>query len=585
MRHVRIVTALLLVAPTSAQTLLRSVPGPGLNAQFGAASILVPDQNADGYADVLVGAPGYNQERGAIFCVSGGFLATGLGASTVWSLAPTANQGDRFGASLAFVGDATGDGIGDFLVGQPGYDTSTFADAGRVHLIDGVLRQSVRTFSGPEQGAALGTAMTVTEDATGDGRVEVAVSAPGALATTGRILVFDLSYPFGPSGTYFIDILWGTSLPSALDPGVALASGFDFNGDTVLDIAVGIPGGSNGGGVRILSGFGLQPLGEYLSVAPGERLGAAVDAAHDYDGDGRIDLVIGAPNAASGGAQPGRAVVVSSKRLYDDTPPFEIYTLSPLAPGATPTTLHFGAAVRASADLNGDGVGDFLVGAPDFSTTVPIGPGKGAVTLYSGATGQRLSSVVGANQDRLGDSILGAVADLDGDSFPEFVVAGSRSDVVAVDNGVLKAYRLFPVTPSTYCTGKPNSLGCTPSIGFTGSPSASAPSGFVITATNVLNQKNGLCFYSYAPQSAAFQGGFLCVATPTLRTPPQSSGGATSGASCTGAFDLDFNAWIASGFDASLVVGAEVYAQYWARDPQSPSKTSLSNALRLLVNP
>jgi hypothetical protein len=72
---------------------------------------------------------------------------------------------------------------------------------------------------------------------------------------------------------------------------------------------------------------------------------------------------------------------------------------------------------------------------------------------------------------------------------------------------------------------------------------------------------------------------------PVVRTLVQSSGGATSGNDCSGTFSFDFNARIQSGIDPSLVTGREVFAQYWSRDPASPSTTSLSNALRFVINP
>jgi hypothetical protein len=72
---------------------------------------------------------------------------------------------------------------------------------------------------------------------------------------------------------------------------------------------------------------------------------------------------------------------------------------------------------------------------------------------------------------------------------------------------------------------------------------------------------------------------------PTVRTPVQGSGGSASGDDCSGYFSYDFNARIQSGVDPLLVPGAEVFCQYWSRDPWSASTTSLSNALRFLVQP
>lgn len=145
--------------------------------------------------------------------------------------------------------------------------------------------------------------------------------------------------------------------------------------------------------------------------------------------------------------------------------------------------------------------------------------------------------------------------------------------------------RLFPVAPQTYCTANHNSLGCAASISYSGSPSASSLAPFLIRATNFLNQRPGALFYSYRPANSHFQGGFKCVANPMLRTPVQNAGGSTTGSDCTGSYSFDFNAGIQNGADPALVAGVEMFAQYWGHDPQAQSRASLSNALRLLVNP
>ncbi|MCK6446432.1 MAG: VCBS repeat-containing protein [Planctomycetes bacterium] len=135
---------------------------------------------------------------------------------------------------------------------------------------------------------------------------------------------------------------------------------------------------------------------------------------------------------------------------------------------------------------------------------------------------------------------------------------------------------------TTYCTAKTSSVGCLPTIGWTGTPSASAGSGFTITCTNVREQKSGILFYGAQPLGATFQGGHLCVKPPTKRTPPQDSVGS---APCNATYAFDFNAFVAGGTDPNLVQGAQLYVQWWMRDPQSPSTTGLSNGLAFVLCP
>lgn len=137
--------------------------------------------------------------------------------------------------------------------------------------------------------------------------------------------------------------------------------------------------------------------------------------------------------------------------------------------------------------------------------------------------------------------------------------------------------------PSTYCTSKVNSQGCTPAIASSGSPSMTSASAFDITCDMMLNNKAGIFFYGLAPGSLPFQGGFLCVAPPIQRTAVQSSGGNPPPDDCSGTYSFDFNAYAQSGADPNIMVGTMLYGQYWSRDPQSPSTTSLSDALAWIM--
>jgi hypothetical protein len=133
----------------------------------------------------------------------------------------------------------------------------------------------------------------------------------------------------------------------------------------------------------------------------------------------------------------------------------------------------------------------------------------------------------------------------------------------------------------TYCTAKTNSQGCVPSIGWSGMPDVTGTSDFVIRCNSVLELKAGILFYGFAPNDAPFQGGFLCAKAPVTRTPPQLA----VGSSCASTYSFDFDAHIRSGKDPSLTAFTVVFAQWWMRDPQSPSTTGLSNALRFRICP
>ena len=151
-----------------------------------------------------------------------------------------------------------------------------------------------------------------------------------------------------------------------------------------------------------------------------------------------------------------------------------------------------------------------------------------------------------------------------------------------------------PPPPVSYCTPKINSLGCTPTIGFTGVPSASSGSGFVVTSTNTRNRKSGLLLYGITGRSAVvFQGGTLCVRSPVRRTGGLASGGNPAPIDdCSGLFTIDMNAY-AHQTSAPLplpelsVIGTLIDCQFWGRDSGFvfPNNSSLSAGLEYTVGP
>jgi hypothetical protein len=143
---------------------------------------------------------------------------------------------------------------------------------------------------------------------------------------------------------------------------------------------------------------------------------------------------------------------------------------------------------------------------------------------------------------------------------------------------------------AVYCTAKTNSLGCLPEIGFSGMPSASANSGFVITADNIHNDRRGLLFYGLnGPASVSFLGGTLCVQSRVYRTPQQNSLGTLGGeADCSGHYSIDMNAFAAGRVGgnpqpALTLPGTTVNCQYWNREESATFKSGLTDAVQYTI--
>jgi hypothetical protein len=143
--------------------------------------------------------------------------------------------------------------------------------------------------------------------------------------------------------------------------------------------------------------------------------------------------------------------------------------------------------------------------------------------------------------------------------------------------------------PVSYCTAGTTASGCQALLAASGTPSASAPSGFAVDAPAVEGAKDGLFFYGFNGAQANPWGNgtsYQCVVPPTIRTPTLGSGG--SAGACDGSFHRDMNAfWSGAPPSKQPAAGQQVWLQLWFRDPANTSSqtTSLSDALAITVAP
>lgn len=176
--------------PSNTPGLTLTSPVP--HVSYGLVVAALGDIDADGVADIAVAAP-TEDNRGVVRMYAG---KIGRTQSQVPMMTLSSGQvGSRYGETLSGGGDVDGDGRGDFVIGEPGWDGGQ-TDEGRITLFLGGPLVTLDTFAQRIEsnvvGAEFGGALAPMRDLNLDGFADVMVGAPAA---AGRV------YPyFGGNG-------------------------------------------------------------------------------------------------------------------------------------------------------------------------------------------------------------------------------------------------------------------------------------------------------------------------------------------------------------------------------------------------
>ncbi|MFN2375875.1 MAG: FG-GAP-like repeat-containing protein [Candidatus Binatia bacterium] len=316
---------------------------------------------------------------------------------------PEGELGFRFGEPL----DVDGDGVADIAAGARFKVGEGISKDGVAAVWSGKNGALLRRWEGQLRGALFGHWTTALPDLDGDGLADVVVAAPQARvegATHGVV-----SARSAASG----NVIWRRFAPREEMLGWDLAPAGDQDGDGRIDLFVGAPS-QQGGRAYLLSGATGEIVRSYAPPRKREFFGWSIASAGDLDGDGRADLLVGGqPEGGDEGGAP------SEVYLFSGAGGAEIRRWSDSDLQAS-----FGEMIAGLGDLDGDGRGEIAISSARIGHPEDTEPGK--VQVFSGASGALLRQWKGRQpRERFGRMVIGA-GDVDGDGTEDIAIGAPR---------------------------------------------------------------------------------------------------------------------------------------------------------------
>ena len=325
--------------------LLFQVDGAAAFDGLGSSVASAGDLTGDGRSEVIVGGDGASVE----VCSYAGAVPT------VLFTIPIPVGAGAFGHSVASAGDINGDHIPDLIIGAYNASPDGRAGAGSVYVYSGATpHELLFQLDGVAEHDSFGYSVASAGDVDGVGTPEVIVGAyyadPGGLASAGSAYVY--------SGATHALLFQVNGEAADYDLGCSVAGVGDLNHDGYDEVIIGAeradPGGlANAGSAYVYSGATHELLFEIEGFYRNDYLGYSVSGAGDVDGDGTLDIIVGANTADVNGLDNSGAVYIYSGATHELL--FQIN-------GAADSDW-LGASVSSAGDINGDGKAEVIISA------------------------------------------------------------------------------------------------------------------------------------------------------------------------------------------------------------------------------
>lgn len=321
--------------------------------------------------------------------------------------------GQQFGFSVGYNYDKS-----LLYTGSPSTSIPSKQDAGKVTAISSLTGSRIFSKFGSADEDELGFSLDISEDLNEDGWSDILVGAPsakiGSALRAGYIRVLS-----GLDGSTLLEIQ-GAEAEAQFGWSVNWAG--DLDGDGKPDILVGAPQSSpgaktNAGSVFVYSGSSGSLLYRIDGQNPDDAFGYAIAKIGDIDGDGIPDFAVGAPFASPAGLQQAGIVYV-----YSGASGSLLYAIEGIEENAG-----LGFSLGSLRDINGDGIQEILAGAPDSS---PDGRKEaGSAYIFSGLDGSQLLHFAGPiSGEEVGISVS-AISDIDKDGFPDLALGAPSASL------------------------------------------------------------------------------------------------------------------------------------------------------------